>query len=229
MKQYRNKIRQAIISFTSKYLIDIAHDIHHLDRVCNNALFINKIENNGNDIEIIILSAYLHDFHRLCKNAQMNSKFKKVENSHQLIYDFFNLNYRYQNYSERVISIISATDKYTFSDKDKNIENIDVVSKILYDADNLDALGAIGIARAFSFGQWIDEPLFDPNYPLIDKKFSHTEKTHSVLHHFYEKLFKLENEFYTRTGKQLAKERAKYTQIYITNFLKELETETKEY
>lgn len=229
MQQYKNKVRQATISFTSNYLIDIAHDIHHLDRVCNNALFINRIENNGNDEEVIILSSYLHDFHRLCENTHTDSKFKKVEDTHPLIFEFFNMNLTYKDYLDKVISVVSATDKYTFSDKDKAIDTIDTVSKILYDADNLDALGAVGIARAFSFGQWINEPLYNPKFPLVDTEFLHTEKTHSVLHHFYEKLFKLENEFYTNTGKKLAKERTEFTKNYITTFLKELENESREY
>lgn len=178
MRQYKDKVRQTIMSFTSNYLIDIAHDVYHLDRVCNNALFINNVENNCNDIEIIILSSYLHDFHKLCENTHIDSKLKKVEDSYQLIFDFFNKNPTYKNYLDKVISIVSATDKYTFSDKDKETENIDIVSKILYDADNLDALGAIGIARAFSFGQWINEPIYNPNFPLVDNEFLHTEKTH---------------------------------------------------
>ena len=225
MIQYKNKVRQEVISFTSKYLIDIAHDVYHLDRVCNNALFINQTENDSKDEKVIILSAYLHDFHRLCENISLVNKLKKVDDSRQLIQDFFDVNSSYQIYFERVIAAIFATDKYTFSDTNKDTNSIDIVAKVLYDADNLDALGAIGIARAFSFGQWINEPLYNPNFILKSRKYSHTKKTHSVLHHFYEKLFELENEFYTHTGKALAKERVKYIRDYIQRFLKESEIE----
>ena len=222
MKHYIAKVRQATISFKSNYLIDIAHDIHHLDRVCNNALYINKIENNDDNTETIILSTYLHDFHRLCKKTETDNKLKKIEDSHQLIYDFFEKNPLYKNHYNKTISAISATDKYTFSNNQSGNQDINIVSKILSDADNLEALGAIGVARAFSFGQWINEPIYNPEIPLIDKEYSLTAKTHSVLHHFYEKLLKLENEFHTSTAKRLAKERIKFMENYISTFFKEL-------
>lgn len=216
----KEKIRQQVFDFISNYEIDIAHDIFHLDRVCANCLFLNEKENNKKDELILILSSYLHDFHRLL--SENDSKLKKVEESEELLYIFFQKNNEYKNYMNEVISLVSATDKYSFSDDKQSKSEIDIKAKILFDADSLEALGAIGIARAFSFGQWIEEPIYNPQLPLKDDTFYQTKKTHSVLHHFYEKLFKLENEFYTETAKEIAKKRMEFTRTYIKTFLEEI-------
>ncbi|SZD73234.1 putative hydrolase [Candidatus Ornithobacterium hominis] len=216
----KERIRQQVFDFISNYEIDIAHDIFHLDRVCNNCLFLNEKENHKKDEPVLILSSYLHDFHRL--SSGNDSKLKKVEESEELLYNFFQKNSEYKNYRNEVISLVSATDKYSFSDDKQNKSKIDIKAKILFDADSLEALGAIGIARAFSFGQWIEEPIYNPQFPLKDDTFYQAKKTHSVLHHFYEKLFKLENEFYTETAKKIAKERTEFTRLYIKIFLEEI-------
>lgn len=131
----KERIRQQVFDFISNYEIDIAHDIFHLDRVCNNCLFLNEKENHKKDEPVLILSSYLHDFHRL--SSGNDNKLKKVEESEELLYNFFQKNSEYKNYRNEVISLVSATDKYSFSDDKQNKSKIDIKAKILFDADSL--------------------------------------------------------------------------------------------
>ncbi len=97
--------------------------------------------------------------------------------------------------------------------------------QIVQDADRLDALGAIGIARAFSYGGKMDRSLFDPK--VKPRKFKTTEEyrlggTHTV-NHFYEKLLLLKGLMNTKTGQRMALERHKYMENYLKRFYKEWE------
>lgn len=100
-----------------------------------------------------------------------------------------------------------------------------IEGKIIHDADKLDAIGAIGIARAFAYGGAHNRALYDPNvqaeqhatFDAYKKAKSHT------INHFYEKLLLLKDRFYTDTAKRLAKERHTYMEQYLQQFYTEWE------
>ncbi|BAB06554.1 HD domain-containing protein [Halalkalibacterium halodurans] len=94
---------------------------------------------------------------------------------------------------------------------------------VVQDADRLDALGAIGIARTFAYSGNKGQPIYDPELPIREtmtvEEYRHGKST--AINHFYEKLFKLKDLMNTETGKQLAKERHVFMEQFIERFLSE--------
>lgn len=95
--------------------------------------------------------------------------------------------------------------------------------KIVQDADRLDAMGAIGIARAFSYGGFSNRALYDPEIPpnLAMDKETYKNSTAPTINHFYEKLLLLEQGMHTPTGKKLAAQRHGFMLEFLARFLDE--------
>jgi uncharacterized protein len=184
---------------------DPAHDFEHVMRVYRNAERICKIE-NGNK-KLILSAVLLHDIIKI-KNRK-NSALKSARLSEKILK---------QNYfSDNEIRIISdAIKDHSFS-KCKIPSTIE--GKILQDADRLDAIGAIGLARVFSFSGSNNRPFYDPKDPFSKNRSVNDKKW--ALDHFYEKLLTLEQKMNTKTGKLLAKKRTKI----LKDFLKEIKNE----
>ena len=184
---------------------DPAHDFEHVMRVYRNAEKICKTE-NGNK-KLILSAVLLHDIIKI-KNRK-DSALKSAKFSEKILKENHFLN--------NEIKIISdAIKEHSFS-KGKTPSTIE--GKILQDADRLDAIGAIGLARVFSFSGSNNSSFYDPNDPFSKKRSLDDNKW--ALDHFYEKLLTLEKKMNTRTGKTLAKKRTKI----LENFIKELKTE----
>lgn len=97
--------------------------------------------------------------------------------------------------------------------------------KIVFDADKLDAIGAIGIARTFAFGGHMDREIYNPNVrPYLHKSFEEYKngKSHTI-NHFYEKLLLLKNLMHTKTAKKIAVKRHKYMERFLKKFYNEWE------
>jgi uncharacterized protein len=104
----------------------------------------------------------------------------------------------------------------------KTKKKISKEAQILQDADRLDAIGAIGIARCFTFGGWYGRSIWNPNEkPKIYTKFTKTKK--SSITHFYEKLLRLKDDMNTKTGRKIAEKRHKFMELYLKEFFKEWE------
>jgi uncharacterized protein len=95
--------------------------------------------------------------------------------------------------------------------------------RIVHDADKLDAIGAIGIARVFSFGGAHGRLIYDPMQPHLESYTYETAKlkNSSAIHHFYEKLLLLKDRMYTETGKEMAAHRHTYMENYLNEFYAE--------
>ncbi len=94
---------------------------------------------------------------------------------------------------------------------------------IVQDADRLDAMGAIGIARAFSYGGHKNRPIHDPTLePLMNNSYDHYTKSNApTLHHFYEKLLLLKDKMNTEMGRKLASDRHEFMRLYLDQFFQE--------
>jgi len=188
---------------------DSAHDFEHVMRVYKNAQKICKTE-KANE-KLVLSAALLHDLVSYPKSDK-RSKISSTESAKKskLILTKY-------DYTVDEITIISdAINDHSFS-KNKIPETIE--GKILQDADRLDALGAIGIARVFATAGSLERPFYNINDPFC-KTRTPDDKTWTV-DHFYKKLLKLESSMNTKSGKVEAKKRTKV----LKNFLKQLKQE----
>tara|TARA_R110002072_G_scaffold263929_2_gene422646 strand:- start:3487 stop:4143 length:657 start_codon:yes stop_codon:yes gene_type:complete len=188
------------------------HDWWHIQRVWNNALIISEKE--GGHKLIIELAALLHDiadskFHNGDEEIgpKKAAQFLKSLSLPQSVIDAV-------DFIIRNISFKGGN----FENKESSLE-LDIVQ----DADRLDALGAIGIARTFNYGGFKNRPLYDPSIkPNLNlSKEEYKSSKAPTLNHFYEKLFRLKDKMNTKTGRQMAEERHQFMEEYVDKFLEE--------
>ena len=187
---------------------DASHDLDHIDRVMKNALEIVAKEPSANE-SIIKLGVLLHDIE--------DEKYK-VEGS-LTVREILEMHGAGEQLIEEVVACI---DSVSFSGGNaKSITSIE--GAVIRDADRLDAIGAIGIARAFTFGGARGRKLYDANEEARTKMSvkDYREKGTATVTHFHEKLLLLKDLMVTTEGKRLAEERHQF----MVEFLKQLEKE----
>lgn len=190
------------------------HDWFHIERVYKNSLTIAKTE--ACNIEVVALGALLHDI--------ADSKFHNGDEQigPKTARDFLKSQLVSGEVIEHVVKIIENISfkggkvKQAFSSKE-----LDVVQ----DADRLDAIGAIGIARAFNYGGFKNRGMYNPEIaPNLEMtKEEYKNSTAPTINHFYEKLLLLKNKMNTQTGKQIAEKRHQFMELYLEQFYKEWE------
>ncbi len=212
-KQKEHIIENTII-FVKKTLVNAegGHDWWHILRVYNTALLIAKSEDV--DVFVVALGALLHDiadskFHNGNETIgpEKASTFLITAGvSKEIIAHVANI--------IQHISFKGGNEKQTFKSKE-----LDVIQ----DADRLDAIGAIGIARAFNYGGFknreIYNPTIQPNLNLT--KEAYKKSTAPTINHFYEKLLRLKDKMNTTTGKKLAEKRHVFMQAFLDQFYTE--------
>lgn len=191
------------------------HDINHLRRVFNVALHIQSIE--GGDKLVIGTSALLHDVHRLMEKE--TGRFCSPHDSLEAVDKILRSIDFSIDKNGPVLHSIEFHEEYNFSDTGKTVNDIETL--ILQDADNLDAIGAIGIARTFSFGGAYGVTMWDTEKPFDRATFDESKRDPSTIHHFYSKLLKLKDNMNTKTGKSLAEERHRFMELYLKQFFAE--------
>jgi uncharacterized protein len=189
---------------------DASHDFEHVMRVLKNAKMIARKEKT--DIRMITAAVLLHDLVSYPKSdpRSKNSASESAEESKNILkkYDF----------SQTEIEVITdAIRDHSFS---RGVVPQTLEGKILQDADRLDALGAIGIARTFAVGGAEKRPFYNKDDPFC-KKRSPDDKSWT-LDHFYKKLLLLEKTMNTNTGKIEAKKRIKIMKKFIDELKKEI-------
>ncbi|WP_130734767.1 HD domain-containing protein [Flavobacterium sp. J27] len=192
------------------------HDWFHIERVYKNALLLAKEENCN--LEIVKLGALLHDI--------ADSKFHHGDETvgPKVARDFLVS----QNVAEETITaVIAIVENISF--KGGNFEKIYTSKEleIIQDADRLDALGAIGIARTFNYGGFKNRAIYDPNIqPNLNMSKEEYKKSEApTLNHFYEKLLLLKDKMNTKTGKKIAAERHHFMELFLAQFYAEWEGE----
>lgn len=190
---------------------DGAHDLGHLDRVWANAVEIAR-EEGGADLEVLLPAAYFHDAVNLPKNHPDRARASVASAewaSAYLAADGFA--------PAKIPAVAHAIAAHSFS---ANITPETPEAAILQDADRLEALGAIGIARMFHVGGAMGGLLFDAedplaqNRPLDDKRFS--------LDHLEVKLFPIAQTMRTATGRELALARVEWMRSFRARLLREI-------
>lgn len=189
------------------------HDWFHIERVYNNALLISKTENV--DVFVVKLGALLHDI--------ADSKFHDGNETlgPQLAREFLFKHNVDSSIIEHVVNIIKHISFKNSFDNTSDFTSNEL--KVIQDADRLDAIGAIGIARCFNYGGFKNRPLFDPSVKpnLNMNKETYKASTAPSINHFYEKLLLLKDKMNTKTGKQIAEKRHKFMTLYLEQFYSE--------
>ena len=189
------------------------HDWFHIERVYKNALLIS--ENEKVDPFTVQLGALLHDI--------ADAKFYNGDESigPKKAREFLKKQYVDDDiiiHIENIILFISYKSSLDTSKKFTSPE-LDVIQ----DADRLDAIGAIGIARCFNYGGFKNRSLYDPAIePNLEMtKEQYKKSTAPTINHFYEKLLLLKDKMNTKTGQLLAKERHRYMEGFLQQFYEE--------
>lgn len=189
---------------------DPAHDIAHIRRVVANARRLAGIE--GADLAIVLPAAWLHDCVVLPKDSA-----RRAEAS-QLAAERAGAFLRKTGYAPDLIPAIEhAIVTHSFS---AGIPPRTLEAKVVQDADRLDALGAIGIARTLLLGGTMGKPLYDMDEPLPVTR--EPDDRRNVIDHFYVKLLKLPDMMHTAAGRREGERRARLMRVYLEELGREL-------
>jgi len=187
-----------------------SHAFDHSERVCNLSLKI--AEGEDVDLDVLRAAALLHDIARrkqgkgevvchaedgseMAKTILMETKFPK----------------------DKIEKVCHAITVHRYS---KGLKAESKEAEILQDADRLDALGAITIARIFDYGGRMDRIIYDPK--IKPTGYHHNKESNTSFNHFYEKILEIKPEtFNTKKAQEIAKERYDYVKGYVERFLKE--------
>ena len=212
---------EAIIEKTIKFVKETlanaegGHDWFHIERVYKNALLI--VKNESVDVFVVQLGALLHDI--------ADSKFYNGDETigpkkaRQFLFE--------QNVDsiiiEHVVSIIESMSFKNSFETEKKFTSLEM--SVVQDADRLDAIGAIGIARCFNYGGFKNRALYNPevlpNLKMTKKEYKNSDAP--TINHFYEKLLLLKDKMNTKTGRRIAISRHNYMESFLKQFYREWE------
>ncbi|KAA5538132.1 HD domain-containing protein [Paenimyroides baculatum] len=204
------------ITFVKKELegTEAGHDWFHIQRVYKNAL--NLLKNEQANEQVVILGALLHDI--------ADSKFHNGDETigPKKAMDFMTSIDINDHVKEHVVKII---ENISFKGGNFNKTFHSKELEIVQDADRLDAIGAIGIARTFNYGGYKNNGLYDPEIQPKLKMTKEEYKNHkgTTINHFYEKLLLLKDLMNTETGKKIAENRHQYMEGFLEQFYNEWE------
>lgn len=212
-------IIEKTISFVKQTLVDAegGHDWFHIQRVFKNAMLIAKDEKKASPL-IVGLGALLHDI--------ADSKFHNGDErvGPKMAKEFLSTLAVEPKVIDQVIAIIENI-SFKGGNFKKTYQSLEL--DIVQDADRLDAIGAIGIARCFNYGGFKNRKLYDPkvtpNLQMSKEEYKNSQSP--TINHFYEKLLLLKDRMNTETGKKIAEKRHEFMTLYLKQFYAEIEGE----
>ncbi|RMZ51527.1 HD domain-containing protein [Flavobacteriaceae bacterium PRS1] len=202
------------IAFVKERLLNAegGHDWFHTHRVLKNAQLIAKTENV--DMIVVSLGALLHDI--------ADSKFY---NGDEGIGPKISREFLFKNNVDSTIieNVIRIIENISFKGGKENQKFRSPELDVIQDADRLDAIGAIGIARCFNYGGFKNRKIYDPEIKPNLKMTKEEYKSSSAptINHFYEKLLLLKDRMNTKTGRQIAEKRHQYMERFLKQFYAE--------
>jgi uncharacterized protein len=213
----KSPIINSTISFVKQELKDAegGHDWFHTERVYKNTLLIAKTE--PVDRLVVSLAALLHDI----ADPKFNNGDETV--GPKKASEFLLANDVDSQIIEHVTKIIENMSFKNSFDLDTSFTSKEM--EVVQDADRLDAIGAIGIARCFNYGGFKNRSLYNPDIQpnLNMTKAEYKNSDAPTINHFYEKLLILKNQMNTKTGRKLAEKRHNYMEGFLKQFYAECE------
>jgi uncharacterized protein len=212
----QEKIIANTITFVKKELKDAegGHDWFHIERVFKNTILISREEKVN--VFVISLAALLHDI--------ADPKFYNGDETigPRVASEFLKKQKVSSSIIEHVVHIIKHISfKNSFDKESEKFTSIEL--KVVQDADRLDAIGAIGIARCFNYGGFKNRTLYNPaispNLTMTKEQYKTSDAP--TMNHFYEKLLLLKDQMNTASGKKIAAKRHDFMEIYLTQFYDE--------
>jgi len=210
--------KESILKITENYVKtnfnqeSTGHDWWHIKRVHDLSLQINEIEKK--DEFIVRMIALLHDV--------FDEKFSDGDVKQNLENLMKKLNIYNEIDEKDIKNIIHSIENLGFKGGFNNIEISDE-GKIVKDADRIDAIGAIGLARCFAYNGKKGNVIYDPDMGIVEinNQEEYRNKKRHAINHFYEKLLKIKNTISTETGKQIAIRRTAYMENFLDEFYQE--------
>lgn len=210
--------KESILKITENYIKtnfnqeSTGHDWWHIKRVHDLSLQINEIEKK--DEFIVRMIALLHDV--------FDEKFSYGDVKQNLENLMKKLNIYNEIDEKDIKNIIHSIENLGFKGGFNNIEISDE-GKIVQDADRIDAIGAIGIARCFAYNGKKGNVIYDPDTGIVEinNQEEYRNKKRHAINHFYEKLLKIKNTINTEAGKTIAIKRTEYMENFLDEFYKE--------
>lgn len=189
---------------------DGAHDLSHLQRVWHNARTLQAEE--GGDLEVLLAAVLLHDCVAVEKNSPLRSQASRLA-AKKAASVLLEMHWP----EEKIIAVSHAIEAHSFS---ANITPLTLEAKIVQDADRLDSLGMLGVARTFYVAGRMGSALYDPNDP--EAKERDYDDTRFCLDHFQTKLLHLADGFQTAAGQRLARLRHQRLKGFMEQFKEEI-------
>ncbi|WP_068596968.1 HD domain-containing protein [Vaginella massiliensis] len=195
---------QAILQHVKQYVREAfakdgsGHDYYHVERVVNNAKKILQHENA--DVFLVELAAWVHDI----GDYKLHNGTDRSEELITALLQKLKVDEKIIRQVNEIVSQVS----YSKGNIPTSIE-----AQIVQDADRLDAIGAVGVARCFAYGGSAGKRMYDPD---------NNEKDASSVQHFYDKLLKLKDLMHTETAKSLAQQRHDFLEVFLKQFYSEV-------
>lgn len=207
IKQTKDYVKKELYNDAS------GHDWWHIFRVWKNSKLISAHYTQA-DRKVIELAALLHDIADWKDNGGDFDIGPATARKWLVQFDDIN--------SEQIDQVCDIIKNVSFKGANAEQVALPLEGLIVQDADRLDAIGALGIARTFAFGGNRGHMIYDPNIQYVDHKdeesYVHNKKQTTTINHFYEKLLLLKDRFNTEYGKRIAEERHKYMESFLEQF-----------
>lgn len=189
---------------------DPAHDPSHIRRVVASAKALARDE--GADLAVVIPAAWLHDCVAVAKDSPDRPRASRLAAAEAVRF-LGSVGYPDEHFE----AIGHAIEAHSFS---AGIPPRTLEARVVQDADRLDALGAIGIARCLMLGGHFQRPLYDPSEPIPEQR--QADDSTYVLDHFYVKLFQLPGTLHTEAGRREGERRVAFMRTYVEQLSREL-------
>ena len=189
---------------------DAAHDLEHVRRVVRNAKQLAAAE--GARLEVVVPAAWLHDCVTVPKNSPQRAQASRLaaEQAAQWLHEW-----RYSG--EWVPEILHAIEAHSFT---AGLTPRTLEARVVQDADRLEAIGAVGLARCLMLGGAMGRPLYAPEDPFCERR--PPDDRAAAVDHFYTKLLKLEGTMQTESGRREARQRTEFLREFLAQLRREI-------